>query len=107
MTLVNPLALYLLSLAGLVVLAYFLRRRGQLYRVSAFFLWQRAEERGARALRFARRSFWLLLLQLLALSLLVLALADPAYYMAGARGASWSWSSRSAPSSAAASSAVC
>ncbi len=86
MTLVNPLALYLFSLAGLVVLAYFLRRRARPHRVSALFLWQRAEQHGARTPLWARRSLWLLALQLLTLSLLVLALADPAHYSAGVPG---------------------
>lgn len=86
MTLMNPLALYLFSLAGVVIAAYFLLHRARPYQVSALFLWQRAEERGARTLRFARRPPWLLLLQLLALSLLVLALGNPVYFMAGVPG---------------------
>jgi hypothetical protein len=86
MTLLSPWALYLLLLSLLIALVYFLRRRAEPYRVSTLSLWQEAEERGRRALLFLRRSPWLLLLQLLALALLVLAIANPAYYTAGISG---------------------
>lgn len=86
MTFLSPWAFYLFSLAGSVILVYFLRRRAQAYRVSALFLWEETEKRARRALLFARRSPWLLLLQLLALALLVLAIANPAYYTAGVPG---------------------
>lgn len=86
MTFLSPWALSLFALAGLVILVYFLRRHAEPYRVSALFLWQETEEQGRRALLFVRRPPWLLLLQLLALALLVLAIANPAYYTAGIPG---------------------
>ncbi|MCR4404500.1 MAG: VWA domain-containing protein [Candidatus Acetothermia bacterium] len=86
MTFLSPWALYLFALAAVVVVAYFLRRRAEPYRVSALFLWQEIEARGRRALLFVRRSLWLLLLQLAALTLLILAIANPAYYSAGLSG---------------------
>lgn len=75
MILLNPLALGLLGLAGLVILAYFLRRRAQPRRVSALFLWEEAARSALHRPVFARRPLLLLLLQLLALALIVLALA--------------------------------
>ncbi|GEM_PF-326283 len=75
MILLNPLALGLFGLAGLIILAYFLRRRAQPRRVSALFLWEEAARSALRRPSFARRPLLLLLLQLFALGLLVLALA--------------------------------
>lgn len=79
MSFLNPFAFYLSALAGVIIAVYFLRRRPHTYRVSAAFLWQKAEER-PKLMKLMRSPVGLLLLQLLVLSLLVSGLANPVYY---------------------------
>lgn len=86
MSFLSPWALYLFALAGGVILLYFLRRRARPYRVSAIFLWEEVERQERRAWRLARHSVLTLLLQLAALTCLVLALAGPALKTAGIPG---------------------
>jgi len=86
MELLNPWAVYLSFLALPVILAYFLRHRAEPFPVSALFLWEGLEGRGRRAFRLTRYSPWLLLLQLLALTMVILALAEPVYYTSGTMG---------------------
>ncbi len=78
MTLLNPGALWLLSLSAVVIVVYFLRRRARPVTVSALFLWQGVERRPRSALRLRWTRLLGLLLQLLALSALVVGLAQPA-----------------------------
>src|SRR5574337_1185007 len=87
MTWVSPAAFWLSALAGAIITIYFLRRRAPAYRVSALFLWSGREERPHSFLRLLWTRIGLLLLQLAALTLLVVALADPVVYApsAGAR----------------------
>ncbi|HED03576.1 MAG TPA: VWA domain-containing protein, partial [Candidatus Fraserbacteria bacterium] len=86
MSWLNPGALWLLGLSGLITAIYFLRRRARAYPVSALFLWSGSQERPHSFLRWLWSHIGLLLLQLAALALLVGALADPVLYAPG-RGA--------------------
>ncbi|MCI2425596.1 VWA domain-containing protein [Candidatus Acetothermia bacterium] len=75
----NFAALSLLALGGAVILFHFLRRQRQRYRVSALFLWEGLRsDPHSLAERIRSRIDLLLLLQLLALILLVIALSRPA-----------------------------
>lgn len=79
MTFLNPLGLALAALAIPIVLLYMLRLRRREAVVSSHFLWQRALKDYAANTPWQRlRRHLLLLLQLLALALLVVALARPA-----------------------------
>ena len=80
MTLQNAAAFYLSALAIGVIFLYFLRARSKRYDVSSLFLWEglRHDTR-SRAAWIQRRIDPLLILQLLALFLLILALAEPAW----------------------------
>lgn len=72
-------ALYLLFLSGLIILFYFLRTKSKRYLVSALFLWKGLKSHPrSRMARIRKKIEPLLLLQLLILTLLTLALADPA-----------------------------
>lgn len=78
MTILNPSAFLLASLAGLVVLFHFLRARERSREVSALFLWEDLRgEPQSRAAQLRQRIDILLLLQLLALFAIVVALARP------------------------------
>ncbi len=70
-----PAFLWLLAALPLVVLLHFLRARTRRLDVSALFLWQQARELAERRRRFSPT--WSLLLQLLAVTLAALALAQP------------------------------
>lgn len=75
----NFAALSLFALGGAVILFHFLRRQRQRYRVSALFLWEGLRsDPHSLAERIRSRIDLLLLLQLLALALLVIALSRPA-----------------------------
>src|SRR5262252_7054779 len=72
-------ALWWLLLAGPIVLLYFLRRRRQRMVVPSTLLWRRALDEIEATVPFKRlRRNLVLLLQLLALAVIVLALARPA-----------------------------
>ena len=70
-----PAFLWLLAALPLVVVFHFLRARTRRLDVSALFLWQQAREVAERRRRFSPT--WSLLLQLLAVTLAALALAQP------------------------------
>jgi hypothetical protein len=84
----NAAALWLLPpLAGIVLILYLLKMRRRDVRVPATFLWpDRVDEVRANALFQRLRPSWLLLLQLLALSLAVLAFARPQMQQRGLAG---------------------
>lgn len=67
----------LLSLAGIIALLYFLRRREERVVVSAIWLWEEELERPRSALTFLWTKIWLLLVQVAALVALVFSLAHP------------------------------
>lgn len=70
--------MWLIPLAGAIVILYLLRMRRKDLRVPASFLWpERTDEVRANALIQKLRFSWLLVLQLLALSLVVIAVAKP------------------------------
>src|SRR3954470_14408010 len=70
--------MWLLPLAGIIILLYLLRMRRRDIRVPASFLWpERTDEVRANALIQKLRFSWLLVLQLLALTLVVFAVAKP------------------------------
>ncbi len=87
MTFGAPAALWFLGVLPVIVLLHMLRARRQNVRISSVLLWQRArEDMHAHApLRRVQRSL-LLLLQLLAASALVLALARPGVILPSAGG---------------------
>jgi hypothetical protein len=70
-----PAFLWLLAALPVVVALHFLRARTRRLDVSALFLWQQAREVAERRRRFSPT--WSLLLQLLAVALTALALAQP------------------------------
>jgi hypothetical protein len=72
-----PSMLGLLGLSALITFLYFLRRRAQVHTVSALFLWRASTERPRSALSLLWSRVGLLLIQLLALSLIVLGLSRP------------------------------
>lgn len=79
--------LWLIPLAGIIILLYLLRMRRRDVRVPATFLWpERTEEIRANSLFQRLRFSWLLILQLLALSLVVFALAKPQTQQKGLTG---------------------
>jgi hypothetical protein len=84
----NPGALlWLLPLAGAVLVLYLLKMKRRDVRVPATFLWpNRVDEVRANALFQRLRPSWLLFLQLLALSLAVLAFAKPQTQQRGLTG---------------------
>lgn len=84
----NPAALaWFLPLAGIVVLLYLLKMRRRDVRVPATFLWPaRTDEVRANALFQKLKPSWLLFLQLLALSLAVVALGRPQTKQQGLAG---------------------
>jgi len=84
----NPAALlWLLPLAGIVIVLYLLKMRRRDVRVPATFLWPaKTEEVRANALFQRLRPSWLLFLQLLALTLAVVALARPQTRQQGLTG---------------------
>lgn len=84
----NPAALaWLLPLAGIVILLYLLKMRRRDVRVPATFLWPaRTDEVRANSLFQKLKPSWLLFLQLLALSLAVVALARPQTKQQGLAG---------------------
>ena len=75
MSFLAPAFLWLLAAIPLVIALHFLRNRRRHQVVSAIFLWQVASEQASVQRRFAL--WWLLLLQILAIALLALALAQP------------------------------
>ena len=88
MNLQNPGALlWILPLAGIIILLYLLRMRRRDVRVPATFLWpERTEEIRANSLFQKLRFSWLLVLQLLALGLIVAAMARPQTQQKGLTG---------------------
>jgi hypothetical protein len=77
-----PLFLWALLGVPLVILLHFIRSRKRRRDVSALFLWARAQELAQRRRRFS--STWLLLLQIVAIALASLGLAQPILTFAGA-----------------------
>lgn len=78
---------WLIPLAGIVIALYLLRMRRRDVQVPAVFLWpQRTEEIRANSLFQKLRFSWLLVLQLLALTLIVLTLARPQFLQKGLAG---------------------
>lgn len=77
-----PQFLWLLLALPLIVLLHFIRVRRQRLEVAALFLWRQAEQLSQQRRRFSPT--WLLLLQLLAVSLTALALAQPVLQLGGA-----------------------
>lgn len=88
MTFQNPGALlWLLPLAGAIIILYLLRMRRRDVKVPASFLWpERIDEVRANALIQKLRFSWLLVLQLLALMLVVFAVARPQTKQEGLAG---------------------
>lgn len=88
MNFANPgMFLWLLPLAGLLVALYLLRMRRTDIQVPAVFLWpQKTEEVRANSLFQRLRFSWLLVLQLLALLLIILAWARPQLKQKGVAG---------------------
>src|SRR5580700_5900200 len=84
----NAAALWLLPpLVGILLLLYLLKMRRRDVRVPATFLWpERVDEVRANALIQRLRPSWLLVLQLLALSMVVLAFARPQTQQRGLAG---------------------
>ena len=79
MTLLNPTALTLFSLAGVIILLHWFRARERKRDVSALFLWEGLHgDPRSRAARIRQRIDLFLILQLAALAAMVLALAQPA-----------------------------
>lgn len=79
--------IWLPVLGGFIILLYLLRMRRRDVKVPATFLWpERTEEIRANALFQRLRFSWLLLLQLLALALVVMALAKPQTKQRGLTG---------------------
>ena len=79
--------LWLVPLAGVIILLYLLRMRRRDVKVPASFLWpEKTEEIRANSLFQRLRFSWLLILQLLALSLVVFALARPQTQQRGLTG---------------------
>jgi Ca-activated chloride channel family protein len=79
--------LWLLPLGGIIVALYLLRMRRKDVHVPATFLWpERTDEVRANALFQRLRFSWLLILQLLALTLFVFALARPQTLQKGLAG---------------------
>ena len=77
-----PLFLWALLGVPLVILLHFIRSRKRRRDVSALFLWLRAQELARRRRRFS--STWLLLLQILAVTLAALGLSQPIVSFVGA-----------------------
>ena len=75
MTFLAPTALWLLALLPVVVALHYLRARRRRYEVPALFLWRRAQTAVARRRRFSPT--WLLVAQLLFVTLAAVALARP------------------------------
>ncbi len=75
MTFLTPNALWLLALLPVVVALHYLRARRRRYEVPALFLWRRAQTALARRRRFSPT--WLLVAQLLFVTLAAVALARP------------------------------
>jgi len=89
LSLLNPSALYLLALIGPIVLLHLLRARDRRREVSALFLWEGLRgDSQSQAARILRRIDPLLMLQLLALCVLVVALARPAWESTTTRASS-------------------
>ena len=88
MTLQNPgVLMWLIPLAGVILLLYLLKMKRRDLRVPATFLWpERVEEIRANALFQRLRPSWLLFLQLLALLLIVGSLARPQTKQKGLAG---------------------
>ena len=77
MTLLASGALWLLGLGGIVAGVYFLKRQAQPQSVSSLLFWRGVERQPRSALRFNRMPLLGLILQLLALIVVVVALAQP------------------------------
>lgn len=79
--------LWLLPLAGIIIVLYLLKMKRRDMRVPATFLWpEKTEEIRANSLFQKLRFSWLLVLQLLALALTVFALAKPQTQQRGLTG---------------------
>jgi hypothetical protein len=81
-TFLSGIALWLLGLSALVTFIYFLKRQARVQPVSTLFLWQRIEQRPQSALRFQWTQLLALILQLLALTAIVVGIAQPVIYSA-------------------------
>ena len=86
MTLLNPTALSLFSLAGVIVLLHWFRARERKRDVAALFLWEGLHgDPRSRAARLRQRIDLFLILQLAALAAMVFALAKPALQLPARR----------------------
>lgn len=78
MSFLNPLALWFLSLTGVILLFYLLKRRKREIFVSSNFLWQKiVKNLPSPHFQWKLPFSWLLLIQIIALILMVLALSNP------------------------------
>ncbi|MBI1729974.1 BatA domain-containing protein [Candidatus Acetothermia bacterium] len=82
MTFLSGIALWLLGLGAIITFIYFLKRQARVQPVSTLFLWQRIEQRPQSALRFQWTQLLGLILQLLALTAIVVGIAQPVIYSA-------------------------
>lgn len=76
-----PQFLWLLAALPAIIMLHYIRARRQPYQVSALFLWHQAQALAQQRRRFSPT--WLLLLQLLFVTVLALALAQPTLSFAG------------------------
>jgi len=78
MSFLNPLALWFLSLTGVILLFYLLKRRKREIFVSSNFLWQKiVKNLPSPHFQWKLPFSWLLLIQIIILVLMVLALSNP------------------------------
>ena len=78
MSFLNPFALWFLSLAGVIFLFYLLKRRKKEIFISSNFLWQKiVKNLPSPHFQWKLPFSWLLLIQIIALILMVLALSNP------------------------------
>ena len=78
MSFLNPLALWLLSLTGIIILFYLLKRRKREVFVSSIFLWKKiVKNLPSPEFHWKLPFSWILLLQIIILILMILALSNP------------------------------
>lgn len=82
MTFLSGAALWLMGLAGVVTVVYFLKRQAKIQPVSTLFLWKGIERRPKSALRLRWTQLLLLIVQLFALTAIVTGMAQPVIFTA-------------------------
>jgi hypothetical protein len=80
MTFLSGAALWLMGLAGVVTVVYFLKRQAKTQLVSTLFLWKGIERRPKSALRLRWTQLLLLIIQLFALTAIVTGMAQPVIF---------------------------